>query len=66
MNKFDFVEFLRKQMREHGWNMTELAEHTGLSRQAITLYMSGKRFPMLYSFIQILDSLGKHIRIEDN
>ena len=63
MNDFDFIGWLNGIMEEKGMNETEIAAFFGTSRAAISHYMNGNRMPMLYTFLQMLDSLGLKMEI---
>jgi transcriptional regulator with XRE-family HTH domain len=42
----NFGDWLSKKMREHNWTQSDLARHSGLTRQAISYYLSSKsRYP---------------------
>ena len=38
----DFSDWLLEKMREHDWSQSDLSRATGLTRQSISYYISGK------------------------
>lgn len=62
---FGFREWLRDEMDTRGWSELEMAVRSDLTHGTIHAYLHGKTSPTLYSFINILDALGKKIKIID-
>ena len=61
--EFNFINWIRSVMFEHGWTVAEFADNAGISRQAVYIYMTGKQMPTLYTFIQIVKNLGMQIEV---
>ena len=65
MKDFDFISWLNGIMKEKDMNETEMAAFFGISRQAVHHYRKGIRMPMLHTFIQMLEKLGKRMEIKE-
>ena len=53
-------------MQKRGWNSTDLAGKTGLSRATICFYLADERIPTLRTFALLLKAFGKHVEIVDD
>lgn len=58
LSKLEFARRLYRLMLERGWNQSELARNSGLTRDAISTYMTGKSLPTNQSVIQLAQALG--------
>lgn len=56
--KMYFAENLKIAMESKGINQTQLSELTGLSKSAISQYVSGKRVPAEYAIVFLAEILG--------
>ena len=54
----DYIYNLRMEMRRHRWSQEKLSDACGLSRQTISLHLTGKVIPTIDSVYQIAAGLG--------
>lgn len=58
-----FPSVLRKLMRDYSVTQDELANHLGISRQAVSQYMNGNTRPDICSFKKIVDYFNEYKNI---
>jgi len=54
----DYIDNLRREMRRRKWSQEKLSDACGLSRQTISLHLTGKVIPTIDSVHQIAAGLG--------
>lgn len=63
MIEFDFTDWLKNELEHRDISQYSLSKRTGISPQTISGYVKGTRSPSLYSFLVVLEALGKKIEI---
>lgn len=56
----DFGQWLKEEMRKRNIDCEELAKKTKLHPDSVRRYVSGKRVPDVYHFLDMLTAMGFH------
>ena len=65
-NDFHLDEWLMREMEKRGWDKYDLSVESGLSTQAIYIFLRSGRLPKMESMMLLLNALNKHLVIVDN
>ncbi|WPZ36751.1 helix-turn-helix transcriptional regulator [Thalassobaculum sp. OXR-137] len=57
-----FARILQNELLEHNWTQSDLANRSGLGRDAISTYVNARSFPEPRSLKAIATALGKEIK----
>ena len=63
---FHLDEWLTREMEKRGLDKYELSVESGLSTQAIYIFLRSGRLPRMDSMVMLLNALDKHLVIVDN
>jgi len=63
--EFDIGEFIKKEQWKRRMTNSDLARKAGVTPQLISHYKKERRSPTMYTFLHILNALGKRMIIVD-
>ena len=63
---FHLDEWLMREMEKRGWDKYELSVESGISVQAIYIFLRSGRLPRMDTMEMLLKALDKHLVIVDN
>ena len=58
LSKQEFGRRLEKFMAAKKWNQSDLARHTGMSRNNISVYINGRSYPSESNLVKLAKALG--------
>jgi transcriptional regulator with XRE-family HTH domain len=58
LSKQEFGRRLEKFMAAKKWNQSDLARHTGMARNNISVYVNGKSYPSESNLVKLAKALG--------
>lgn len=65
MTEEEFSDWLIDEMDRRNLTIRKLSEISGLSKMALTYYITGRSVPRMDSFVLLLKAFGKELRIVD-
>lgn len=65
-DSFRFDQWLTNEMEKRKWDKYDLSVESGLSVQAIYIFLRSGRLPKMESMMLLLNALNKHLVIVDN